>query len=87
MFHVRWLQAALDELAAVWLTATTDERRAITSASHIIDERLSENPHEQGESRPNGRRIMFVAPLAARFEIKGQVVTVLHVRVFRRRSR
>ncbi len=61
MFRVKWLQAALAELATLM---------------------------RGGESRPGGRRITFVAPLAVRFQIEadGQTVTVLQVRLFGRRT-
>jgi hypothetical protein len=60
MYQVRWLQSALDELADQWLRATSEERQAITSAAHAVERRLAEDPVEEGESRPKGRRITFV---------------------------
>jgi hypothetical protein len=88
MIKVEWLQSALDELANLWMLADSVEREAITSATHVLDERLRSNPHEEGESRPQGLRITFVPPLAVRFRVErnGQSVTVLHVRLFRRHA-
>jgi hypothetical protein len=65
MFRVVWLQIALDELADAWLQGDSALRKAITAASHDIDQRLGRDPHEEGESRPGGRRLTFAAPLAA----------------------
>jgi hypothetical protein len=89
MFTVEWLQEALNELATAWMQANTHERQEITAASQMIDDRLSRNPHQEGESRPGGRRIMFVPPLAVTFQVEadGQTVTVLSVRFYRRRGR
>jgi hypothetical protein len=89
MFRVEWLQTALDELARHWLQADSVLRQALTAASHEIDQRLRSDPDNQGESRPMGRRILFVAPLAVTFRIDagGQTVTVIEIHLFRRRSR
>jgi hypothetical protein len=87
MFQVEWAQSALDELSAIWTPANSSVRQAITAASHTLDQRLQRDPRNEGESRPGGRRLTFVPPLAVRFQIEadGQTVTVLHVRLFRRR--
>ena len=89
MFQVVWLQVALDELMTLWMQADATLRQAITAASHAVDQRLASDPLNEGESRPGGSRITFVPPLAVRFQIEadGQTVTVLHVRVFRRRQK
>jgi hypothetical protein len=89
MFRVDWLEVALDELTTLWTQADSSHRQAITAASHAIDQRLSSDPLNEGESRPGGRRITFVAPLAVRFQVEpdGRTVTVLQVRMFRRRTK
>ncbi|HYT88845.1 MAG TPA: hypothetical protein VEL76_09065 [Gemmataceae bacterium] len=88
MFRVRWSRRALNVLAAIWTQADSEGRRAITAASHTIDQRLGADPHNEGESRPRGRRITFVPPLAVVFRIEadGQTVSVLYIRQFRRRG-
>ncbi len=85
MYRVEWLQSALDELAALWALADSALRQAITAASHQIDQQLQHDPDQQGESRPNGRRILFVPPLgvAYRVEAHRSTVVVLHVWQFR----
>ncbi len=89
MFRVEWLQSALDELAILWTQADATLRQAITAASHTLEQRLRTDPANEGESRPGGRRITFVSPLAVRFQIEadGQTVTVLQVQLFRRRKK
>jgi hypothetical protein len=89
MFRVEWLQIALDELTNLWTQSDSAQRQAITSASHNLEQRLRSDPANEGESRPGGRRITFVAPLAVRFQVEadGQTVTVLHVRLFGRRKK
>lgn len=89
MFQVEWLQSALDELTNLWVQADSTQRQAITAASHVLEQRLTSDPINEGESRPGGRRITFVPPLAVRFQIEadGQTVTVLHVRLFGRRRK
>jgi len=89
MFLVEWLQSVLDELARLWTEADSALRKAITAASHEIDQRLQRDPHNEGESRSMGRRIMFVAPLAVTFRIEpdGKTITIVDVRLFRPRSR
>jgi hypothetical protein len=51
MFRVRWERRALNELANLWTQADAALRQAITVASQVIDQRLSQNPEEEGESR------------------------------------
>jgi hypothetical protein len=61
----------------------------ITQATHAIEQRLGSDPLNEGESRPGGRRITFVPPLAVRFRIEsdGRSVIVLHVRMFGQRKK
>ncbi len=87
MFRVERLETALDELTTLWMQADSNQRQSITRASHLLEGRLSQNPANEGESRPGGRRITFLPPLAVRFQIEPnkQTVTVLQVRMFRSR--
>jgi hypothetical protein len=88
MFTVRWKRSALNELASVWMKADSEQRRRITAASQRIDRLLHDDPEQQGESRPLGRRILFVPPLGITFRINRQtsLVSVLHVWRFRQRG-
>jgi hypothetical protein len=87
MFRVRWERRALDALANFWTQADSSLRQAITTASHAVDQRLKSDPYNEGESRSHGRRITFAPPLAVIFRVEGdgQTVSVLEVRVFRKR--
>jgi plasmid stabilization system protein ParE len=88
MFQVRWEDTALGELAAIWVAADSALRRLITAATNRIDQQLQTDPLGDSESRPGGRRILFVSPLGITFRIEadGQTVSVLRVWLFRRRS-
>jgi plasmid stabilization system protein ParE len=88
MFRVRWERRALDELTRLWTQEDSVTRQAITAASHTIDQRLRQNPRQEGESRSKRRRITFVPPLTVVFRVEadGQTVSVLEIRLFRRRS-
>jgi hypothetical protein len=88
MHRVRWERRALHELARLWIQGTPAVRQALTAASHTLDQRLRTDPHNEGESRPRGRRITFIPPLAVVFRIEpdGQTVSVLSIRLFRRRN-
>jgi hypothetical protein len=88
MFRVEWLQSALNELATIWMQAPSARRQAITAASHAIDQQLANNPQEQGESRPKGRRVQFFPPLGVtyRVDVNNAVVVVIHVWLFRQRG-
>jgi len=88
MFRVDWLQTALNELAAAWIPADSSLRQAITGAAHAVDQLLRTDPHNQGESRSHGQRILFQPPLGVIFEIRphSAVVRILHVWIVRSRG-
>ncbi len=85
MFQVDYLEPVLGRLATAWVNADEPTRRAITAAANIIDSLLQRDPHNVGESRPGGRRILFEKPLAAiyRFEPDGRTVTVVNMWLFK----
>jgi len=78
-YTVVWIPSAERDLADLWLTAT--DRAAVTRAANDIDRLVQHDPDQQGESRPDGVRILFVAPLGVRFEVlpDDRLVRVLHV--------
>jgi hypothetical protein len=88
MFQVVWLQAALHELADIWTQANSSQRRAITAATHRIDQLLQTDPHLRGESRPPGQRVLFQPPLGIVFQALPQrsLVRVFPVWRFRQRG-
>jgi hypothetical protein len=89
MYQVRWLPSALNEFADQWIRATF-RRASSDHFSHLGGRTKARRgePVEEGESRPKGRRITFVPPLALTFRVGSDegTVTIVHVRVFRRRQ-
>lgn len=85
MYRVEWAPTALDALARFWTSADPTTRQAINSAANELDRRLQANPWGQGESRTNGRRVLFVAPLSATYRVHGddQTVIIIYVHLFR----
>ena len=67
MFRVEWSPHAGGQLADIW--ARAEDRNAVTTASYDIDRTLSREHEDAGESRPDGWRILFAAPLAVRFQV------------------
>jgi hypothetical protein len=51
----------------LWLDESI--RTDVTRAADEIDRRLRRNPDQEGESRPAGRRILFVSPLAVTYNV------------------
>ena len=86
MYQVRWLQSAINQLAPSWGQADASTAQSIRAAMDWIDQSLQRDPANEGESRSNGRRIMFAPPLAVVFRIEpdGQTVSILSARFFRR---
>jgi plasmid stabilization system protein ParE len=82
-FNVTWAKSAEDDLASLWTDAAPEDRQGITSAANAIDQELRTDPQEVGESRPNGRRILFEAPLAVVFQVRDQARTVIVLKVWR----
>ena len=78
-YKVTWKPTAEQELASIWIEAT--DRQVVTLAADRVDVVLRVDPNGQGESRPNGTRIMFELPLGIRFEVKDddRLVEVLQV--------
>jgi hypothetical protein len=78
----------VNELANLWMQADSAQRQAITAASHAIAQQLQNDPLGQSESRPNGRRVLFVSPLGITFRLEedGQTVSVLRIWQFRKRG-
>jgi len=76
---VVWLPAAEQELADLWLMAS--DRVAITNASLEIDQLLTTDPENAGESRQDKRRVLFSAPIAVMFRVlrDDRIVIVSHV--------
>jgi hypothetical protein len=78
-YTVVWDPDAEQELASLWMAAA--ERQALTDAADQIDKVLRQDPQQQGESRPDGLRILFVEPLGIIFRVHedDRLVRVLQV--------
>jgi hypothetical protein len=64
MFRVEWLREAVGELAELWIEADSPFRRAITEATHALDQELQADPFRASESTEGEVRISFSNPLA-----------------------
>ena len=83
-FTVVWDDDAEATLAAIWLAAP--DRAAVTRAVDVLERKLQTDPANTGESRPNGRRVAFEAPIGIRFKaVGGGVVRVINVWAYRHR--
>jgi hypothetical protein len=86
-FRVVWQPVARDSLAEFWLQSNSEVRRLIGQAANKIDQLLSNDPLSEGESRPGGRRIMFVPLLAVVFHVDQSANTVYVLSVWPIRPR
>ena len=70
-------------------SADTLRLRFWVTSTHAVEQRLTANAPNEGESRRGGRRVIFAAPLAVTYQVEsdGLTATVLHVRLFPRRKR
>jgi plasmid stabilization system protein ParE len=87
-FSVRWKRSARNDLTKFWLQTDSALRSSITKSSHQIDQRLRADPHNEGESRPNGRRVFIMPPLGVKYRVEadGKTISVLRVWLIRRRA-
>lgn len=67
MFAVLWVRSTLDDLARIRADLDASQWEIVGAAIREIERRLRDNPEQEGESRPNGQRISFVAPLGFTF--------------------
>jgi hypothetical protein len=80
-FNVVWVPSTAQELADVWLKAS--DRNAVTQAAFRLDQRLEQDPENEGESRPGNRRVAFEPPLGITFKVDRASRTVRVLRVWR----
>jgi plasmid stabilization system protein ParE len=81
MFALTWSNDALDLLADIYVAATPAERARIAAGVEALNARLRSDPINEGESRPNGRRLTFAPLLAVVFRVStaNRIVRVTHV--------
>jgi hypothetical protein len=82
MFNVFRSQEAMLPLQATWEQASESFRASILSASREVDRQLQAGPQGRGESRDNGRRVLFVWPLGVLFEVDERARTVRVLRAW-----
>ena len=85
MYSIYRSQAAAAPLAEAWELADATLREAILEASRLLERQLHQDPHEQGESRGAGVRILFQVPLGILYEVDDdkKLVRILRSWVYR----
>jgi hypothetical protein len=88
MFSVFKPQTALAEVHAAWHLADGHARATIELAMLGLERLLQENPHDHGESRGDGTRVLFQHPLAVTVTVDDaqKLVRVLRVWTYRRQA-
>ncbi len=79
MFSIYRSEDTTRFLKKTWEEADEALQLAILEATDLLNRALAEAPHEQGESREDGMRILFEAPLAVEYEIDHDR-RIVHVR-------
>ena len=69
MFEYRWLDAALDKLAAIYVDEDPAQRERIATGVEAFNARLAADPLDVGESRIGGYRVAFPALLEVYFHV------------------
>lgn len=69
MFEYHWLEAVLDKLAAIYVTAPPAERDRMAAGVELFNARLSLDPLGVGESRVGGFRVAFPPLLRVYFHV------------------
>lgn len=85
-FDVNWSRNSEAKLTRLWTIALN--RAAITTAANLIDEQLTKDPLNVGESREGSRRILHEAPLGVIYSVNetDRTVLVLDVWSFMKRG-
>jgi plasmid stabilization system protein ParE len=73
-FTVVWQPSAERRLTELWLEAS--DQPAVSNAADAIDQGLSSDPLQAGESRVGATRFLFVAPLAVYYDVHSDDRTV-----------
>ncbi len=66
-YTVVWVPSAEAQLAAIWMRSP--DRESVTVSSARIDSLLGDSPLTEGESRPDGYRVIIELPLTAYFQV------------------
>jgi hypothetical protein len=86
MFNIYRSQEAVTPLREAYEQADEELREAILQASRLVNLRLHEDPHSEGESRDTQTRILFQAPVGVLYEVDEdkKLVNILRSWAFRR---
>ncbi len=66
-FTVVWMPRTEGQLATIWMSAV--DRNAVTEAMHTLEQRLADDPENEGESRAGDERIAFELPLSVLYRV------------------
>jgi hypothetical protein len=88
MYQVLWHPDAFEELSALLADVDDDARAAILDGVRELGDRLRVDALNEGETRPDGRRIAFELPLVAIYRIdrRSASALILHAWLARRRG-
>jgi hypothetical protein len=78
-YTVVWKATAKARLAEIWMAAR--DRTAIARAADEIDALLCDSPLDEGESRQEEFRVLFVKPLAVKYTVSeaDRIVSIARV--------
>lgn len=82
MYDVEWSADALSAISEFWQSSPENMQKAIRAAAIAIHERLRRSADSEGESRPDGRRILFEAPFGLLFRVNAAARSVVVVKVW-----
>ena len=82
MYTVIWLDAALDDLADLYVAADPANRERMAAGLVRLNRRLADHPQEEGESREGSYRLAFADLLAIRFRVEFKSMAVRVTRVY-----
>lgn len=69
MYEYRWLEAALDKLADIYLMLDQAERDRMAAGVEAFNAQLAADPLDVGESRVGGYRVAFPPLLKVSFHV------------------
>lgn len=81
MNEVSWDEAALEELADLWVAVSREEREQMEAAIVRLNDRLKLDPNNEGESRSGSVRVTIAKPLTVWFRVYSDIdsVVVFHI--------
>ena len=76
-------------MTTAWLAAPSEQKPAISLATHALERELQLRPNEIGESRSDDRRMAICLPVALTYQVSDDdlIVRVEAFRLITRRNR